>query len=93
MLPPKILPTTGFPTWRRANVGCKLSSLNGNALSDAPLMMEIEPGVFVQENLQGWIMDLYVCGQGETQDVARSRLDANLEKLTAFFRNESVHCL
>jgi hypothetical protein len=75
-------------------VGNLLQSMcNGSVLSDSPLAMDIESAMFVQEDAQGWIMDLYVCGEGDTQDEARLRLDKILENLTAFFQNESAHCL
>jgi len=58
--------------------------------SDAPFLLEIQPAIFREENLTGWIMDLYVTGSGVGQDTARQRLDQNLERMIPFLQTGGV---
>jgi len=58
--------------------------------SDAPFLLEIQPAIFREEHLTGWIMDLYVAGAGPDQNAARQRLDQNLERMIPFLQTGGV---
>jgi hypothetical protein len=58
--------------------------------SDIPFLLEIQPAIFREESLTGWIMDLYVAGRGENRGAARHRLDQNLERMLPFLQTGGV---
>jgi hypothetical protein len=58
----------------------------GRILCDVPFLIEIQPATFLEEHVDGWLMDLYVSGVGDSEDSARRRLDNVLESLTPFFQ-------
>lgn len=59
--------------------------LGGTHISDIPVLLEIQPAVFTIEKVQGWIMDLYVSGQGKDEDAAKNRLDTLVSQLQLVF--------
>ncbi len=58
----------------------------GNILCDTPFLIEIQPATYLYEKTDGWIMDMYVAGIGDSEDAARLRLDRVIESLTPFFQ-------
>jgi hypothetical protein len=63
---------------------------NGTILCDAPFLVEIQPAMFLDEKVVGWMMDLYVSGFGDSEDAARQRLDLVLKGLMPLFQNEGA---
>lgn len=57
----------------------------GTHLSDQPMLLEIQPANFSEENIQGWIMDLYVSGHGKDKVEATSRLNTITAELKHIF--------
>jgi hypothetical protein len=60
---------------------------NGSIACDRPFLLEIQPARLISEQLDGWVMDIYVSGTGANEDAARQRLDQVLATLTPFFQN------
>jgi hypothetical protein len=44
-------------------------------IHEAEVLLEIQPAIFLQEQVRGWIMDLYFSGSGQTEQQASDKLD------------------
>jgi hypothetical protein len=62
---------------------------SGEVLSDEPPLIEIQPAVFLNENNQGWIFDVYLVGHGEHEDAALQRLAQAMHTLVNFLESVS----
>ncbi len=59
----------------------------GTIQSDESILLEIQPAILRAENLRGWVMDLYVGSLGQSEEIARLRLDQMVARLIPLFRN------
>lgn len=68
-------------------MGNLLVPVSRNRILSEPLMLfQLEPAWLIDDDLQGWVMDLTVAADGADEDAARQALDHKLKLLQPFFQ-------
>ena len=75
-----------------ALAGNLLAKMNSGTLEPAePPLLDIQPAVFVERGVSGWVMDLYLSHVGADEDEARRGLDRLLAATVPFLRTGRVN--